>query len=70
MMLRRRGDVKGGCQARCCEDVPCTMMGGLSCHISASSWVALTCNCDAPPDANLKNPKDYWDYENLSVEWG
>ena len=21
-------------------------------------------------DANLKNPKDYWDYENFTPEWG
>ncbi len=21
-------------------------------------------------DVNVDNPKEYWDYENLSIEWG
>lgn len=38
---------------------------------AAAGWLSATHLYRlSTSDANLKNPKDYWDYENLTVEWG
>ncbi len=40
----------------------------LPCRCSNSKLLRPTTFC--PADANVTNPKEYWDYENLQIEWG
>lgn len=34
------------------------------------SRAPLLSHTPASADVNVNNPKEYWDYENLNIDWG